>query len=132
MRPPSHRQSQPPERLAGYLLRLSCVLVRQRRRVRRLALLPAMANTAAAPQLQHAYYRLRLLQSLVAQLPQHLTGGTVGLVRSLSLADSRLPALLPALNELADGCSVETELKLVRRSGRIGPPTPHPLRSPHS
>ena len=134
MRPPPQRLSLPPDHLAGRLHRLCCALVRCRSRVRRLELLSAAADTAAAqPQLQHAYYRFRLMRSVVARLPQHLTGGAVGLVRSLSLADSRLPALLPTLNGLAAGCSsVENELELVRGSGRNGHPTPHPLRTHRS
>lgn len=128
MRPPSHRLGHPPERLAGRLHRLCCALLRYQSRVRRLALLSAIAEDATAqPQLQHAYYRYRIMRSVVARLPQHLTGGAAGLVRSLSLADSRLPALLPTLNAIADGCSVENELELVRGSGRDDLPTPHPF-----
>ena len=134
MRPPPQRLSLPPDRLAGRLHRLCCALVRCRSRVRRLELLSMTADSAAAqPQLQHAYYRFRLMRSVVARLPQYLTGGAVGLVRSLSLADSRLPALLPTLNGLAASCSsVENELELVRGSGRNGHPTPHPLRTHRS
>ena len=134
MRPPSQRPGHPPERHAGRLHRLCCALLRYQSRVRRLALLSAIAEDATAqPQLQHAYYRYRILRSVVARLPQHLTGGAVGLVRSLSLADSRLPALLPTLNGLAASCSsVENELELVRGSGRNGHPTPHPLRTHRS
>ena len=130
MRPPSQRQGYPPERFAGRLHRLHRALERFEGRVRRLARLPTMAAHAAAPQLQQAHYRLRLLRSVVAQLPQRLHGGAEGPVGSLLLADSRLPALLPTLTAVAAGLSANEELDLVRWSGRyrIHDTSPSPYR----
>ena len=130
MRPPSQRQGYPPERFAGRLHRLHRALERFEGRVRRLARLPTMAAHAAAPQLQQALYRLRLLRSVVAQLPQRLRGGAEGPVGSLLLADSRLPALLPTLTAAAAGLSANEELDLVRWSDRhrIHDTSPSPYR----